>query len=227
MPPAFYHHWTQVSYGHDTSPIVLINNGTRMAAGVATEAAPARTSARCRSINSAAAQSGASSAASSAAFRSRYRAPTTTCSFIGAHTPNFYGPPVVLDQEWSQIERNAQWGIVPIIPGKSMLALIAMYRSSHDDSLWWSAFDPVHLNWMPDAPIGKRHVRFVRARAGDVERADLRGVSRHRQSIVVERVQRERPQWQHNQPFGHGMKTSAAPGARRAQRHAVLRASRQ
>jgi hypothetical protein len=36
VPPAFYHHWTQVSYGHNTSPIVLINNGTGMAAGVAT-----------------------------------------------------------------------------------------------------------------------------------------------------------------------------------------------
>ncbi len=42
VPYTFYQHWTQVSYTGNSSPVVLINDGTQMAAGVASGAAPAR-----------------------------------------------------------------------------------------------------------------------------------------------------------------------------------------
>jgi hypothetical protein len=210
VPPAFYQHWTQVSLGHNTSPIMLINDGTQMAAGVASGSGAGTHIGQFPLDHLGGGTKWRVSGNKSGGvpgLQSAYN----NFLFIGAQTPDFYGPPVVLEQEWGVIERNAQWGVVPIIPGRSMLALIAMYRSSHDDSLWWSAFDPVELNWMPDAPIGSG----MSASSGPAL-ASLNG-----QIVAVYRgtdnqlwwsaYNANGHQWQHNQPFGQGMKSSAAP----------------
>ena len=154
VPPAFYHHWTQVSYTKGSSPVVLINDGTQMAAGVATGSGAGTAIGQVPLDHLGGGTKWRVFGSGFGSIPIALQSTFNNLLFIGAQTPDFWGPAAVLEQEWSQIGRNAQWGILPIIPGKSMLALIAMYRSSHDDSLWWSAFDPLSRNWMPDAPIG-------------------------------------------------------------------------
>ena len=211
VPPAFYHHWTQVTYGHDTSPIVLINDGSQMAAGVLAGSGVGTVISQFPANYIGVGQKWSIVNTEFSSGPIGLQAIYNQKLSIGAHTPDFWGPPVVLDQGASSTDRSAQWGIVPIVPGKSMLALIAMYRSSHDNTLWWSAFDPVGENWMPDAPIGggmsAASGAALAALSGQLV-AVFRGTD---SQLWWSAYNANGRQWQQNQPFGQGMRTSAAP----------------
>lgn len=211
VPPAFYHHWTQVSYGPGTSPIVLINNGSGMAMGVLAGSGAGTDVGQMPSNHLGVGAKwnvlGGENDSSPVSLQAIYNREL----FIGAHTPNFWGPAVSLEKETGQIERDAQWGIVPIIPGQSMLALVSMYRSSHDDTLWWSAFDPVSLAWMPDAPIGQG-MSAASGPALAMLSGQIFAVYRGTDSqLWWTAYDPDNRQWMKNQPFGQGMKTSATP----------------
>lgn len=211
VPPAFYHHWTQVSYGRDTSPIVLINNGSGMAAGVIAGSGVGtnigQVPANHLGVGAKWGVVSGSSGSAPVGLQSVYNREL----FIDAHTPNFWGPPVSLEKESGERGRDAQWGLVPIVPGRSMLALVSMYRSSHDDTLWWSAFDPVSLTWMPDAPIGQGMSAAsgpgLAMLSGQIFAA-YRGTDSQLWWTAYDGDNR---QWMKNLPFGQGMTTSATP----------------
>lgn len=120
------------------------------------------------------------------------------------------GAPVALDK-WGGGQPYERWGFVNVMPGVSRLSLAAMYRSSSDDTLWWTVFDPATGSWYPDAPIGQgmsAHGGPALAVVGGTLMSVYQGTD---SQLWWTSFDAEARAWRRNQPFGQGMSTGAGP----------------